>query len=220
MSRLICISGSSGVGKTTFSKLVETVLGSDNVVMLSGDDLHKWERADPMWEKYTHLDPYSNNLDMGYSHILCLKKGESISRSRYNHNTGKFDFPVEILPKSHIIYEGLHSSYSDDVLNISDLSIFIHTDEQLKREWKIQRDTATRGYTTEQVINTINRRKKDEIKYIMPQQNKVDIIVQFCKNIDKSISLEYKNVTGKGEDIMMQVKHLYNSVRVCGDLSI
>ena len=54
---IISVSGSSGVGKTTLTKLIESVIGSNNTVCLSGDDLHRWERNDSIWDTHTHLDP-------------------------------------------------------------------------------------------------------------------------------------------------------------------
>jgi len=88
--RLICISGSSGVGKTTVSKLIQSVLGSNESLILSGDDLNKWDRKNPIWDLTTHLNPSSNDLEVGHKHnkvilhthpthliaILCSKEAK------------------------------------------------------------------------------------------------------------------------------------------------
>jgi len=213
MSKLICISGSSGVGKTTLAKLFKYVLGSsDNVIILSGDDHHKWERSDPVWNTMTHLNPEANNLNVGHSHISSLMQGESIQRRMYNHDTGKFDTAITVDPKQYIIYEGLHSMYRDDINMMADIRIFVDTNTDLKVDWKVARDIKKRGYTKEQVINTILLRKKDEDNYIAPQYHNADIVVKFDKNKNDSVSLEYTNITGRGEDIMLQVKHFYDSI--------
>ena len=221
---IISVSGSSGVGKTTLTKLIESVIGSNNTVCLSGDDLHRWERNDSIWDTHTHLDPNSNDLDMGYSQILSLKRGESISRRFYNHDTGKFDLPTTITPKPFLIYEGLHALYHDATTKISDILIFVDTDDALKTEWKIKRDTKKRGYTEAQVMNTMLRRKRDEDMYITPQRDRADIVVKFTKNRDGAISLEFINITGRGWDIMSKVKDFYDSMNdfmeVCRWLSL
>lgn len=84
---LICISGSSGVGKTTITTLIQTVLGFAKCVCLSGDDLHKWERTNPIWKVKTHLDPTQNNLEKGHQDIVELLVGKEINRQHYNHDT-------------------------------------------------------------------------------------------------------------------------------------
>ena len=71
---LINISGASGVGKTTISTIISLILSEpySNVLNICGDDLHKWERGDENWDKYTHLNPKDNNLTLGESKISSL----------------------------------------------------------------------------------------------------------------------------------------------------
>lgn len=221
---LICVSGSSGVGKTTLSRLIECVLGSDNAICLSGDDLHRWERSNKIWETRTHLDPESNDLDLGHEHIITLKKGDPIFRKFYNHDTGKFDPPTKIHPKKYLVYEGLHALYHNETTDIADIRIFVDTDEALKTEWKVKRDTKKRGYTEAQVMDTMRRRKIDENQYITPQRDRADIVVKFTKSKDGSISLEYVTITGKGSNLMTKVKDFHDSMgdflNICKWLSL
>ena len=209
---LICISGSSGVGKTTISRLISFVLGDNNCVCLSGDDLHRWERGNEIWNTKTHLDPVANDLEMGFSHIKALLEGKSIERKRYNHDTGKFDAAVVIDPKEHVIYEGLHALIDPQVLSLSDISIFVDTDQSLKTEWKIRRDTKKRGYTQSQVLETMIRRKQDEDLYISPQREHADVIIKFAKSRDASISLEYVSIKPRGDALVECVKEFYDSL--------
>ena len=62
---IIGITGPSGVGKTTLSKLITYLYNIKDTLILSGDDLHKWERNDPNWNTYTHFNPDANNLNIG-----------------------------------------------------------------------------------------------------------------------------------------------------------
>jgi len=208
---LFCISGSSGVGKTTISKIIQSILGSKDCVCLSGDDLHKWERGDPIWKTITHLNPDANNLELGYSHLVELKNGNPIQRSHYNHDTGKFDSSVRIDSKPYIIYEGLHALYHNPTVQISDLNIYVDTDEDLKVEWKVKRDTTKRGHTKAEVLETIKRRKDDEDRFIKPQKQNADIVVKFSKDQHSSIKLLYFCTTDKGQKFMELVKGFYES---------
>jgi uridine kinase len=178
LNELITISGSSGVGKTTLSELIRFVLKDKNVTVVNGDDSHKWERQDPNWNVYTHLNPKANNLTDEVKSISTLIQNKSIQRKKYNHDTGKFDEPVEILPSKYIVYEGLHSLHGE-MSEISDLRIFVETENNLKKQWKLNRDTQKRGYTKKQVENILQRREKDEKLYIAPQKENADVIVRF-----------------------------------------
>lgn len=212
MSKLICISGSSGVGKTTLSRMISFVLGADSSVHLCGDDLHLWERGHPNWDTYTHLNPHANNLEKDYNHILSLQKNKKIQREFYNHDTGKFDPPVEIESKPFIIHEGLHSLYGK-INELSDIKIFVETDKKLKRQWKINRDVQKRGYTAVQVENVLRRRESDEEKYIQPQKKNADAIVTFSEKKDGTVHLEYISETEDAEKLMKKVKILYDMHR-------
>lgn len=209
---LICVSGSSGVGKTTISRLISLVLGDEKCNLLSGDDLHRWERTDDMWKAKTHLDPSANDLQMGYSHVNALLTGQSVERRRYNHDSGRFDLPIRLTPSEHVIYEGLHALYDPAVVALSDVCIFVDTDQDLKTEWKIRRDTKKRGYTQSQVVETMLRRKKDEELFISPQKDNADVVVKFTKNRDAGISLEYVSITSRGEKLMESIKEFYDSM--------
>tara|TARA_A100000164_G_C21876297_1_gene757759 strand:- start:260 stop:1579 length:1320 start_codon:yes stop_codon:yes gene_type:complete len=182
-------------------------------MILSGDDLHRWPRGDKMWEKYTHLNPHANYLDRGIEDLKNLKSNIEISRNLYNHKTGNIDKSKKIFPKSVIIFEGLHSLYDKPYRDLCDAAIYVNTNHKLKKKWKIERDTNKRGYTVDQVLNNIKKRKPDEISYIEPQKKKADIILYFEEN-NKKINLKYKVIN----DCFLSVEyldgiiHLYNSI--------
>ena len=189
-NKVISISGPSGVGKTSIANLIMCVLGKDSLI-LSGDDSHRWERGDPKWRVYTHLNPAANNLESEKKSLLDLKDNKPIARKHYNHNTGKFDKEKIIAPKSHIIYEGLHTLYDIQLQNLADLKIYVDTDEELKLAWKMKRDLKERGYTKDQVISAIKKRSPDEKKYILPQRKSADVIVKF-KFSESGILFDYE----------------------------
>ena len=51
-----------------------------------------------------------------------------------------------------------------------DFKIYIDTDESLRRHWKILRDTKKRGYSTQKILEQIEARMVDAVKYIYPQK--------------------------------------------------
>lgn len=188
---LISISGKSGVGKTTISNILTQCLEKSNCILLSTDDLHKYERNNPAWDNITHFNPKANNIELGDFHISQLLKGNPIYRSHYNHDTGIFDPPVCISPKPFIINEGLHAFYSDKMEQLSDFKIYVDTDEELTKLWKIKRDTKHRGKTKGEVLKSIELRKQDE-HYIESQKSKADLTLKFYLK-DNTVNLSVSN---------------------------
>ena len=223
MNKIIAISGSSGVGKTTISRLISIALPNEKTLVFSGDDLHKWERGDNKWQTYTHLNPEANNLLLGYEHLKILKSNNKIIHHSYNHDTGKFDSSGDVYPAKFIVYEGLHALYDVRVRDMSWVKIFVDTDEDLKKEWKIKRDTQKRGYTKEQVEKTIKRRSADEQKYINIQRKHADVIVRFKKNENGQIILTYDLINTEAKELMDILEIAYDKhfsfINVCNSLS-
>ena len=212
MNTIVSVTGPSGVGKTTISKIISICLGYKETLILSGDDCHLWERNDENWKFKTHLDPQSNNLDLEYEQISALKQGQKIDRSFYDHSTGKFTEPKIIKPKKYIVYEGLHSMYGK-MSELPDISFYIEVDKSLKNQWKIQRDTKKRGYSIEQAVKAIERRKKDERKFIEPQREACDIVIKFKKNETKKIEISFDYQDPKFVPLVNKIKHLYSKLQ-------
>lgn len=171
----IAITGDSGSGKTSLSTIIKQLF--NNSFVLECDRYHKWERGNNNWNTYTHLNPEANYLAKMTKDVFNLKLGNNIYQVDYNHQTGKFTDKELIESTENIIVCGLHTLYMTD--NIINLKIFIDTDTNLKTPWKIKRDVQKRGYSIEKIIKQIKDRSEDYIKYILPQREQSDIIINF-----------------------------------------
>jgi len=174
----IGIGGDSGVGKTTLLSSLENILG-DKLLQIEGDGEHKWERGDENWEKYTHLDPKANHIHKQAEAVYALKLNHSIKRSEYDHNTGRFTDAVSVQPKAFIAISGLHPFYLPKLRKVIDFKIYMDTDEELRKHWKIIRDTKNRGYSLAKILEQIETRMGDAKKYIYPQKDFADLIVRY-----------------------------------------
>ena len=185
----IGISGDSGSGKSSFLKVMERLLGKNNILYLEGDGDHRWERNNEKWDEYTHLNPKANYLYRQASDISKLKGGGSVLRVDYDHRTGKFTDAIKIFTKPYIFLSGLHSLYLPQLRSKLDIKIFMDIDETLRRYWKIQRDIKKRGYTKEQILKQIEARVEDAEKYIYPQKEYADyIITYFDENLNDCLA--------------------------------
>jgi len=178
LNLIIGIGGDSGVGKTILLNNLKNLLGN-KLLQLEGDGEHKWERGDKNWNKFTHLDPKANHIHKQSEAIYSLKHNEIIFRSEYQHSNGKFSEPKKVKPKEFIVIAGLHPFYLPKLRKNIDFKIYIDTDENLRRHWKIIRDTKTRGYSTQKILEQIEARMEDAVKYIYPQKEFADMIVKY-----------------------------------------
>ena len=60
-----------------------------------------------------------------------------------------------------------------------DVRVFLDPPEDLRRRWKVQRDCSRRGYTTDQVLDELDRREADSEAFIRPQRRYADIVISF-----------------------------------------
>jgi uridine kinase len=176
---IIAIAGDSGSGKTTLLNELTELFDKDNYLKLETDRYHKWERGNENYLQFTHLNPKANNLEKMSKDIYNLKIGSEIYSVDYDHDTGKFTQEEKIESRNNVILCGLHTLYNKNINEIIDLKIFMDTDRELIKKWKIKRDVEERGYSIEKVLKQIETREKDYEDYIKNQKNNADIIMNF-----------------------------------------
>ncbi len=207
---MIAICGDSGSGKTTLSKYIEKLFEKDNFIKLETDRYHKWERGDINYKNYTHLHPNANHLEKLKNDIYNLKIGHEIFQVDYDHSTGKFTKEEKINSTENILICGLHTLYNEETNKVINLKIFMDTDRELIKKWKIKRDVVERGYTIDKVLEQIKHRENDYNEYIKNQKYNADIIINFFEEsntllcnviiktqeyIDKLLTInKYKNI--------------------------
>lgn len=181
---LIGVAGDSGSGKSTYTKLLTDIFRPGDIAVVAGDALHKWERGHEMWSKYTHLDPRANDLHDDLIHAHSLQSGEAIYRRTYDHHSGTFTLPSKLESKKLVIFEGLHSFFLSQMRTLLDLKVFIRPEEQLRTHWKVCRDVEERGYSKEKVLEQLQKRQEDSVKYISVQEAYSDIVISLRNQQD------------------------------------
>ncbi len=176
----IGIAGDSGSGKSKMIEKIEHLFGGGrDVLFIEGDGDHRWTRNNENWEKYTALNPKANYLYRQAADIHRLKAGNHISRVDYDHNLGLFSEIRKVSPKKYIVLCGLHSLYLPQLRRELDLKVYMNTDDELRKYWKIQRDTEKRGYSRQAIVKQIEKRLPDAEKYIYPQKQFADVVITY-----------------------------------------
>ncbi len=176
---ILGIVGDSATGKTTLTAGVTQILGADHVAVVCTDDYHKYSRAARTRNGISALDPRGNHIDIIEQHLRLLREAKPILKPVYNHETGTLDAPFYVEPKPYIVVEGLLGYTTRAMRECYDVKIYLEPEENLRVQWKIQRDTTKRGYTREEVLNSLEKRKNDSPAFIRPQRTFADIVVNF-----------------------------------------
>jgi len=208
---IISITGSSGAGTTSVKKTFDDIFRREKIsaAFIEGDAFHRYDRA-AMKAKiadeegkgnahFSHFSPMANELE-ALQGVFSEYAEKGTGRTRnYIHDdkeaqefgapTGTFT-PWRDLPESDLLfYEGLHGCMVDgdiDLASLTDLRIGVVPVINLEWIQKIHRDRATRGYSTEAVMDVILRRMPDYVRYITPQFSRTQINFQRVPIVDTS----------------------------------
>jgi phosphoribulokinase len=198
---IIGVAADSGCGKSTFMRRLTSIFGGDVVGPLGGgfgtpdgwetntlvsdlttviclDDYHLNDRNGRKESGLTALNPLENNFDLMFEQISALKNGDTVMKPIYNHANGTLDTPEKIEATPIIIFEGLHPMHDDRVRELLDFTLYLDISDDVKLNWKVQRDMEERGHSLESIMASIEARKPDFDAFIDPQKADADMIIE------------------------------------------
>ncbi len=226
---VIAITGSSGAGTTSVTRTFQHIFRREklNAAIIEGDAFHRYDRKamkEAMAEAarsgnnhFSHFGPQANLFEE--LEALFASYGESGGgRSRkYLHNkaeaapfgqeAGTFT-PWEEVPQGTdlLFYEGLHGAVVTDKVDIArQADLLVGVVPIINLEWiqKLHRDKATRGYSTEAVVDTILRRMPDYVNYIVPQFSRTHINFQRVPTVDTSNPFIARDIPSADESFLV-----------------
>ena len=209
---IVAITGSSGAGTTSVTRTFQAIFRREDITaaVVEGDAFHRYDRvamrnamADAARQgnpHFSHFGPEANLLEELES--LFREYGETGGgrTRRYLHDEaeaapfeqepGTFTPWEDVRPGTDLLfYEGLHGGAVADKVNVArHVDLLIGVVPVVNLEWiqKIHRDKASRGYSTEAVVDTILRRMPDYVNYICPQFSRTHVNFQRVPTVDTS----------------------------------
>lgn len=176
---ILGVVGDSAAGKTTITRGLVRVIGEERVTHIAADDYHRYDRKQRAEHGITPLHPDCNYMDIMEQHFREVRAGRPILKPVYRHQDGTFGAPVYVVPRQFTVVEGLLGYHTPALRDVFDVRVFLAPPEELRRRWKVDRDCSRRGYTTDQVLEELDRREVDSEAFIRPQRRYADIVVAF-----------------------------------------
>ena len=178
---IIGIAGGTGSGKTTVVNKIANSLPEENVTILPQDAYYN-DNAHLTFEdrqKINYDHPNSIDFDLLLNHIQKLKAGINIEQPIYSYTTHSRSEDYKIVhPKEILIVEGILVFTNEELRNMCDIKIFVHTDADDRLIRRIKRDITERGRDIEEVLNRYEKTLKPmHNQFIEPTMKYADMIV-------------------------------------------
>ncbi len=188
MPRLILIAGGTASGKSTIAASLKERLAGFSVAVFSHDhyyrDLSHLTKKEHEEYNFDHPDAIeSGNL---IEDLKLLLGGRPVDIPVYDYATYTRSGITYHVPASEIIIiEGIFALYYRDLNAMADLKIFVDSPPDIRLQRRIERDTADRGYSRDEIIERYQKTVKPMHDiYIEPARKIADIIVSGIDNVD------------------------------------
>ncbi len=176
---IISICGGSGSGKTTFTDKIKNLV-LDEISVLHMDSYYLSKLPREISGKKANFDhPDAFDWDLLKKHLLDLKFGKSVSVPCYDFKTNaRLKKTQKILPTKVILFEGIFSLYDEEIRKLSDITVFLHVEADIRFIRRLHRDVEERGRSLDSVISQYYETVRPMYqKYLDPQRQYADLIV-------------------------------------------
>ncbi len=209
---VIAITGSSGAGTTSVTRTFQRIFRREgiNACVVEGDSFHRYDRLEmrsAMAEAakqgnrdFSHFGPEANLFEELETLFRAYGETGTAKTRKYLHDEleaaphgqppGTFT-PWDDVPVGTdlLFYEGLHGGVATEKVDVArHVDLLVGVVPIINLEWiqKLHRDKASRGYSTEAVVDTILRRMPDYVNYICPQFSRTHVNFQRVPTVDTS----------------------------------
>ncbi|MCK9557543.1 MAG: uridine kinase [Candidatus Cloacimonetes bacterium] len=188
-ARLILIAGGTCSGKTTIAKAIGQRLKDLKTVIVSHDNYYKnLAHLSPSQRATVNFDhPDSIDKDYLLRDIHDMLAGNAVNVPDYDFIThSRSEGSYCIADADVIILEGIFALYYTELLELSDLKIYVDTDADLRLARRMGRDIIERGRDVENVLDQyLQTVKPSHEAFIEPSKKNADVIIPGDKEFDK-----------------------------------
>ncbi|MFZ2957575.1 MAG: uridine kinase [Candidatus Ozemobacteraceae bacterium] len=173
---IIGISGLSGSGKSSISRIIEQQFPGQ-VCILEHDMYYHAKKNRPQISNYDHPDALETDLLI--NHIHELQNSRSIERPMYDFKVSdRCQETLAIKPHPIIIIEGLLIFCIPELMPLFDLRIFVDVPLDLAFIRRLKRDHIDRGRTVKSIVDQYERTVREAaINLVQPSRYFADIVI-------------------------------------------
>jgi len=178
---VVAITGSSGVGKSDFSRLVGEKIqqkAPDLTITRLGTDCYMMDRIARRQRDIVGFDPQSHDLQRLGQDVRELVAGRSIRVRPYDHRLGVHSAEDTREPAPVVIVEGVQA-FCDLLIPITQgLRVFMHADREKVRSLKFIVDITKRGYGLGEAFTHADRENDEFEKHTLPHLTQANFVIR------------------------------------------
>ncbi len=178
---IISICGGSGSGKTTFTDKIQGLIKDDiTVIHMDSYYLPKLPlelMKNGQKKNFDHPDAFDWPLIR--KHLTDLSNKKSIKSPIYDFKkSSRLKETKTIAPGRVILFEGIFTLYDEAIRRLSDITVFLHVDSDIRFIRRLHRDVEERGRSLDSVIGQYYETVRPMYqKYLDPQKQFADLVV-------------------------------------------
>lgn len=179
----IAIAGGSGCGKTSLTRALVSVLGTERCCVLDHDSYYRDLSHQPLAVRATTNFDHPDSLDNGLlaAHIQQLLAGQAIERPCYDFSTHtRLEAAQTIAARPVIICDGILLLAIPELRRSFDLRLYIDTPADVRALRRLQRDIVERGRTVPSVIKQyLDTVRPMHEQFVEPARKTADVVLDW-----------------------------------------
>lgn len=177
------IAGGTGSGKTTVVEQIVHELPEEEVSIITQDSYYKQNDHLSYEERCNINFDHPNSIDFKLlkKHILELKAGIPVEQPVYSFQThNRLEETILTQPKKVVIVEGILIFTEQELRDLFDIKVFVHTDSDERLIRRLKRDVKERGRNLSEVLDRYQSTLKPmHQEFIEPTKSYADIIIPY-----------------------------------------
>jgi uridine kinase len=171
---IFLIAGPSGSGKTTYAEKLKEELNNDAVV-IPMDAFYRGKNQLFRTEGW-HNNPQYCDIELLVESLKSLSKGENTTIPQYSMAAQDRVGTEIIVPKKHVIVEGLWTLTFPDLRELGDFKIYIDCSYEERLNRRVMRD-GSRGWSEHEIVSMAPQIESLGLQYIEPYKQYADIVL-------------------------------------------